>query len=131
MEQMLTAFSSIKDTSSLLKKLLYGSPCVSLEIANPSSSEEIVFYIAVPRKFRENIEKQIHSFFPYASLEKANDYNIFFPGSKTEASIISLTNKHSLPIRTYENLETDPLSGITNALSKLERSRRARRFKWF
>ena len=120
MEQMLTAFSSIKDANSLVKKLIYGSPCVSLEIANPSKSEEIVFYIAVPHKFRENIEKQINSFFPYASLEKAGDYTIFFPGSKTEASIIKLKNKHALPIRTYENLETDPLNGIANALSKLD-----------
>ena len=120
MEQMLTAFSSIRDTNSLLKKILYGSPCVSLEIANSANSEEIVFYIAVPRKFRENIEKQIHSFFPYASLEKTVDFNIFFPGSKSEASIIKLKNSYALPIRTYENLETDPLNAVANALSKLD-----------
>lgn len=120
MEQMLTAFSSIRDTNSLLKKMLYGSPCLSLEIANSAKSEEIVFYIAVPRKFRENIEKQIHSFFPYASLEKTTDYNIFFPGSKSEASIIKLKNNYALPVRTYENLETDPLNAIANALSKLD-----------
>lgn len=120
MEQMLTAFSSIRDTSGFLKKLLYGSPCISLEIANPSKSEEIVFFIAVPRKFRENIEKQIHSFFPYASLEKTADFNIFFPGSKTEASIVKLRNNFALPIRTYEGQEMDPLNAIANALSKLD-----------
>jgi hypothetical protein len=120
MEQMLTAFSSIRDTRSFFKKLLYGSPAISLEIANSSKSEEIVFFIAVPRKFRENIEKQIHSFFPYASLEKTTDFNIFFPGSKTEASIIKLKNKFALPIRTYENQEMDPLNAIANALSKLD-----------
>ncbi|MFZ2188320.1 MAG: TraM recognition domain-containing protein [Candidatus Moraniibacteriota bacterium] len=120
MEQMLTAFSSIRDTRSFFKKLLYGSPAISLEIANSSKNEEIVFFIAVPRKFRENIEKQIHSFFPYASLEKTTDFNIFFPGSKTEASIIKLKNKFALPIRTYENQEMDPLNAIANALSKLD-----------
>jgi hypothetical protein len=120
MEQMLTAFSSIRDTRSFFKKLLYGSPAISLEIANSSKSEEIVFFIAVPRKFRENIEKQIHSFFPYASLEKTTDFNIFFPESKTEASIIKLKNKFALPIRTYENQEMDPLNAIANALSKLD-----------
>jgi hypothetical protein len=120
MEQMLTAFSSIRDTRSFFKKLLYGSPAISLEIANSSKSEEIVFFIAVPRKFRENIEKQIHSFFPYASLEKTIDFNIFSPGSKTEASTIRLKNKFALPIRTYENQEMDPLNAIANALSKLD-----------
>lgn len=120
MEQMLTAFSSIRDTRSFMKKLLYGSPAISLEIANSAKSEEIIFFIAVPRKFRENIEKQIHSFFPYASLEKTTDYNIFFPGSKTEASIIKLKNSFALPIRTYENQEMDPLNAIANAMSKLD-----------
>ena len=35
----------------------------------------IIFFIAVPKKFREAVEKQIHSFFPHASLEKAKDEN--------------------------------------------------------
>ena len=120
MEQMLTAFSSIRDTRSFFRKIIYGSPAISLEIANSAKSEEIVFFIAVPRKFRENIEKQIHSFFPYASLEKTTDFNIFAPGSVTEASIIKLKNKFALPIRTYENQEMDPLNAIANAISKLE-----------
>lgn len=120
MEQMLTAFSSIRDTRGLFKKLLYGSPCISLEIANSSKDEEIVFFIAVPRKFRENIEKQIHSFFPYASLEKISDFNIFSPGSKTAASVIKLKNSYALPIRTYESQEMDPLNAIANALSRLD-----------
>jgi hypothetical protein len=120
MEQMLTAFSSIRDTRSFFRKMIYGSPAISLEIANSAKSEEIVFFIAVPRKFRENIEKQIHSFFPYASLEKTTDFNIFAPGSVTEASIIKLKNKFALPIRTYENQEMDPLNAIANAISKLE-----------
>ncbi|MFZ2193024.1 MAG: TraM recognition domain-containing protein [Candidatus Moraniibacteriota bacterium] len=120
MEQMLTAFSSIKDTHSFFKKLMYGSPCISLEIAKPSKSEEIIFFIAVPKKYRENIEKQINSFFPYASLERAADYNIFSPGSKTVTSIIKLKNKPALPIRTYESQKMDPLNAIANAISKLE-----------
>ncbi len=120
MEQLLTALSSIKDIRGIKSRLLYGSPCVSFEIANSSKSEEIVFYIAVPRKFKESVEKQIHSFFPNASLEKASDYNIFFPGSVTCASILKLKNKFTLPIKTYENLEIDPLNAITNAMSRLE-----------
>ena len=120
MEQLLTALSSIKDTRGFLKRILYGSPCISFEIANSAKSEEIIFFAAVPKKFKESIEKQIHSFFPNAVLEKSEDYNIFFPGSFTEAAIIKLKNKYTLPVRTYENMEVDPLNAITNALSKLD-----------
>lgn len=120
MEQLLTALSSIKDTRSLIQKIIYGAPCVSFEIANPSNSEEIVFFMAVPKKFRESVEKQVNSFFPHAVMEKSQDYTIFSPGSFTEASILKLKNRYTLPIRTYENLEVDPLNAITNAISKLE-----------
>jgi hypothetical protein len=120
MEQLLTALSSIKDTRGMIARLIYGTPCVSFEIANSAKSEEIIFYIALPKKFRESVEKQIHSFFPNAVLEKTEDYNIFFPGSFTEASILKLKNRFTLPVKTYENMEVDPLNSITNALSKLE-----------
>ncbi len=120
MEQLLTAFASIKDKRSFFKRLFYGSPCISFEVANSANSEEIIFYVVMPKKFRDNIEKQIHSFFPNAVLEKTKDYTIFSSNSFTAASIIKLKNKYSLPIRTYENLEVDPLNAITNALSKLE-----------
>ena len=120
MEQLLTALSSLKDTRGIIARILYGSPCVSFEIANSAKSEEIIFYTSVPKKFRESVEKQIHSFFPNAVLEKATDYNIFFPGSFTSASILKLKNKYTLPLKTYETMEIDPLNAITNALSKLE-----------
>jgi hypothetical protein len=120
MEQLLMALSGNKNRQSIISRLIYGSPSISLEIANSAKSEEIVFYIALPKKFRESIEKQIHSYFPNAVLEKTQDYNIFFPGSFTEASIIKLKNKYTLPVRTYENMEVDPLNAITNAISKLE-----------
>jgi len=120
MEQLLMSLSSIKDHNGFIKKLIFGSPCISFEIAKSAKSEEIIFYIALPKRFRESIEKQIHSFFPNALLEKTKDYNIFSPGSITHASTIKLKNKFTLPVRTYENMEVDPLNAITNALSRLE-----------
>lgn len=120
MEQLFTALSSLKDTSGIWNRLLYGSPRLAFEISNSAKSEEIVFYVSVPKKFRESVEKQIHSFFPNAILEKSQDYNIFFPGSHTAASVLRLKNKHTLPLKTYENLEVDPLNAIANAISKLE-----------
>jgi hypothetical protein len=120
MEQLLTSISTIKDKKGILASILYDAPCVSFEIANSSSDDEIVFFIAMPKKFRENIEKQIHSYFPNASLEKAPDYTIFSSGSFTAATTLKLKNSYILPLKTYESLEIDPLNSIANALSKLD-----------
>lgn len=120
MEQLLTAISTIKDNKGMIHNFLYDAPYISLEIANSSKNDEIIFFIAMPKKFRENIEKQIHSYFPHASLEKAPDYTIFSPGSFTAAATLQLKEEYVLPIRTYESLEVDPLNAIANALSKLD-----------
>lgn len=93
---------------------------MSLEIANPSDSEEIFFYLSFPRKYRDTIEKQVHSFFPEASMEAIEDYTIFRPGSFTASSILALKDTQALPVLTYEEMDVDPLSEITNAMSKLQ-----------
>lgn len=120
MEQLLTAISTFKDKRNFFHRFFYDFPHVSLEIANSAGDDEIIFFIAMPRKFRENIEKQITSYFPNASLEKVSDYTIFSPGSHTAAATLQLKNSYILPIKTYEKLEVDPLNAIANALSKLE-----------
>lgn len=120
MEQLLTAISTIKDRRGFFHRFLYDFPHISLEIANSSEDDEIIFFISMPKKFRENIEKQINSFFPDAALEKVPDYTIFSPGSYTAAAILQLKRSYILPIKTYEKLEVDPLNAIANALSKLE-----------
>ncbi len=122
MEQLLASLSGLKDVKAWWKQLLYGQPHLSFEIANSAKDEEIIFFVAVPKKFREAIEKQINSFFPNASLELSQDFNIFYPGSATCASILKLKNDYVFPIKTYENQEIDPLNALTNALSKLDRA---------
>jgi len=120
MEQLLTSLSTFKGQAGFWKQIIYGKPYISFEIANSAEEEEIIFFVAVSKKFREALEKQIHSFFPNASLEKSNDFNIFFPGSVTAAAVLGLKRKYYLPIKTYENLEIDPLNAIANALSRLD-----------
>lgn len=119
MEQLLTSIANIKEKKSF-RKFIYGSPNISLEIANPSNNEEIFFYLGIPKKFRESIEKQVHSYFPNASIEKVPDYTIFRPDSFTSAAVLKLKNKFALPVRTYEAMDVDPLNEISNALSKLQ-----------
>ncbi|EKE19365.1 MAG: hypothetical protein ACD_9C00038G0001, partial [uncultured bacterium] len=120
MEQLLTTLSNIKEKKSIIGHFLYSEPYIAMEIANPAGNEEIQFYLAVPKKFRDSIEKQVHAYFPHASVEKISDYTIFSPGSFTAAALLKLKHSHALPILTYEHMETDPLAEISNALSKLQ-----------
>ena len=119
MEQLLVSFSTLKSENGLFFGLLYGKPHIAFEIANASGSEEICFYIAFPRKLKENAEKLIHSFFPNVAMDDVKDYNIFTPGSITQASFLSLKKNFFFPILTYKALEVDPLNALANSLSKL------------
>lgn len=119
MEQLFSALSGIRRKHTLVGGKL--PPLhFSLEIANPSDSEEIFFYISFPKRYREAVEKQIHSFFPDAYVELTADYTIFRPGSSHAVSVLQLKNSHALPILTYEEMDVDPLNEVTNALSKLQ-----------
>ncbi len=120
MEDFLSALASVHATRGFFDKMFYKSPIISLEIANPSDSEEIAFYIAAPRGIWERVEKQVHSHFSDAAVEVVDDYTIFAPGSHTAIATLALKNKHALPIRTYKELDNDPLNEIATALSKLD-----------
>jgi len=108
MEQLYSSLSSIKEP-------------IVLEIANPSLEEEIYFYAACSRKFGEVLEKEINGFFHKANVEKIEDYNIFNPQGCEAAAYLKLKKRNILPIKTYQELEADPLGRITTALSKLEK----------
>lgn len=120
MEQLLASITNIKPKGVFLKSLFFEPPSIVFEIANPSSSEEISFYLSVPKRYRESVEKQIHSFFPHAVIEKVPDYTVFAPGSCTAVSTLELKKSYALPLKTYRALGVDPLNEITNALSKLQ-----------
>jgi hypothetical protein len=47
-------------------------------------------------------------------------YNIFPKGNFQAATELTLQKKYMYPLRTYKDMESDPLSAITNSLSKLE-----------
>ncbi|MFZ1627149.1 MAG: DUF87 domain-containing protein [Candidatus Moraniibacteriota bacterium] len=120
MEQLLTSLASLRRHFPWWKHIFFEPPHIVFEIANPSSSEEIFFYLSVPKHYRESVEKQIHSFFPQSAIEKVSDYTIFSPTSETAVSLLELSAGHALPLKTYKTLSVDPLNEISNALSKLE-----------
>lgn len=120
MEHLFASLGNIKEKANIWHRIIYGDAVVALEMANPSGNDEISFYVGAPKKFINIVERQIHSFYPKASIERVKDYNIFSPSSFTAASSLTLKDKHHFPIRTYQALEADPLNNITNVLGKFD-----------
>lgn len=120
MEHFYSSLSGLKKGT--FNETLYGSPYFTFEIANPAQEEEIIFYASGPRRFIDDVEKQIHGIFSTASIVEAEDYNIFNPKGATVASRIKLKRDDILPIRTYMLLESDPLNLITGEMTKLDKT---------
>ena len=118
MEQLYAAFARLSARGAI-ERLLIGAEHVTFEVAIPAVGEEIAFYIAVPGHIGDEIEKAIHSVYATAHVERITDYNIFHPYSLAAGAILSLKRHPGLPIKTYQTLESDPLQGVTTALSKL------------
>ena len=118
MEHLYTTLSSIRPNGFWQRISNY--PYFSLEIAVPSNQDGIAFYLLVPRDKVNLVEKQIHSFFPFASVEETKGYNIFFPRGACSGCQLKLKKEQYLSLKTYRELESDPLNNITNSLSKLD-----------
>ncbi len=80
----------------------------------------IHFYLAVPREVQQLVELQIQAQYPQANIEETVDYNLFGPQSHIRAAMLKLSKPWYFPIRTYKKLDSDPLSALTNVLSKVQ-----------
>lgn len=115
----LSSLSSLKETN-FLKSIVFGKPIWSFEIvAHPNG--EIVFFVAAPRDYESFLEKQILAYYPKADVRRVQDYTLFEAGDTVTGGFVKQERKKYLPIKTYEELTADPLQGITQALSKMEK----------
>ena len=90
------------------------------EVAVPHVGEEIHFYVAVPKQMSEVTAKQIQGLWAGASVERAgDDYNIFNPNGATAGAYLLQKEDYALPIRTYQELESDSFASVLGALSKV------------
>ncbi|MBN2854539.1 type IV secretion system DNA-binding domain-containing protein, partial [Patescibacteria group bacterium] len=84
-------------------------------------SNKIAFYVVVPEKDSRYIEQQIHANYPEAVIEEVEDYNIFKPDSQVAAAYLKTKRDFVFPIKTYREMETDPMNSLINVLSKLDK----------
>lgn len=114
-EHLYASFYSIY-TGTWRNKII-GEEHISIEIATINGITN--FYVAVPRHLVELIRKQMNAQLPDAIIDEVDGYNIFHENSQTEAISLTFNKNFMYPIKTYEEMESDPLNNITNALSKL------------
>ncbi|MEK7061801.1 MAG: type IV secretory system conjugative DNA transfer family protein [Patescibacteria group bacterium] len=115
MEQVFANFLYLK------KPKLFGEPpSVAFEIASQIGGTDISFYVCVPKSLDTAFEKYVQGVYPRAIVEKIpQDYTIFEPQGVTAGAFLKLKENSLFPISTYQNLEKDPLSTVTNNLSKI------------
>ncbi|MBI5004585.1 MAG: TraM recognition domain-containing protein [Candidatus Lloydbacteria bacterium] len=95
----------------------------TLELAISGESEEMIFYAGVPDAKSDLFEKQLLAAFPRATLkENPNDYNIFIENGASAASYAVPSFSPALSLKTYEAFDSDPLSALLNAFSKIKKT---------
>lgn len=100
------------------KVMLFKLDLVSFEIVCEKGI--ISFYVTTYKEYQQLVEKQITSYYKDAYIDIAEPYVIDKKGYKTRSLMGYLVKKDWYPIKMYQNIENDPLNGITNVLSKLE-----------
>jgi hypothetical protein len=95
----------------------------TLEIALGNQSDELIVYAAIPNKHLSLFEKQILAFYHNAKIrEMTDDYNIFNERGGSVGAYASFSERAVMPIKTYENIDHDPMNTILNVFSKLKTS---------
>jgi len=92
---------------------------LSFEIV--STGGQIRFYVWVPKILQSFVEGQIYAQYPTVQIYRMDDDYVDtrdkYPVKYTAE--LALTENESLPIKTFDNFEVDPLAGITGTLAKL------------
>lgn len=88
-----------------------------------ANQKRIAFYVVSPERLSRYMEQQIHAYYPEASIEKVEDYNIFHSRGKVLASSVKPKRNFIFPIKTYRQMEAaDPMNSLVNVMSKLDKN---------
>lgn len=117
-EQLFSSFASLSTAEGFLS---FSKVPDSITFEIVAKSGDIRFYVGVPRKLQDMVEKQINGAYPDAHIQEVEDYNIF----ETEKGKVAFTSLHLkksdyLPIKFYKDLAVDPLATIVSTLGKMQ-----------
>lgn len=116
MEQFYAGMQSISEDKRNEKENYF-----TLEVALSNVQDEVVIYAGIPNKHLSLFEKQILSNYHDAKVRVVeDDYNIFHEGGASAGAYAYLQERPVLPIKTYDNIEHDPMNTILSVFSKLK-----------
>jgi len=116
MEQFYAGMQSISEGKSNAKEIYF-----TLEVAIDNQSDEVVVYAGIPNKHLSLFEKQILAFYHNAKIrEVTDDYNIFNEKGGSAGAYGAFSQREVMPIKTYDNIDHDPMNTILNVFSKLK-----------
>ncbi len=116
-EAFFAAVAGLKAQTGFMRWLSGRDDHFSFEIV--SHNGQISFYVDTPKSKQPFIEEQIHAQYPYAQIDEMTDYNIFGKNSTVVGAYMGSTHKPVFPFKTYKKMDSDPLSPILNALSRM------------
>ena len=116
MEQFYAGMQSISEGNNNEKENYF-----TLEVALSCVSDQVIIYAAVPNRHISLFEKQVLAFYHDAKIKDVpDDYNIFNERGGSVGAYASFTERGVMPIKTYDNIEHDPMNMILNVFSKLK-----------
>ncbi len=116
-EQLFSSFASLKSPHGMFAFTKVGDSITFEIVAKP---QDIRFYVGVPKKLQDMVEKQINGAYPDAQIKEVEDYNIFENEGKVAFSGFTLKKDCYKPIKTYKDFALDPLSTFTATLGKMQ-----------
>lgn len=122
MEQFYRNINEISELSlqNVFNTFIFKSSIVSFELV--AQKKIVEFYVVTQKKFQSLVEKQITSYYPNGDITIEKRLDIKPKGNKLKCYYAYQKNNFFYPIKTYKNLENDPLNDLTNIFSKLEDS---------
>jgi len=117
-EQLFSSFASLEKAEGLLGFSKVPDSITFEIVAKPG---DIRFYVGVPKKLHDMVEKQINGAYPDAHIEEVEDYNIFeTENGKVAFTSLALKKSSYLPIKLYKDLPVDSLSTVVSTLGKMQ-----------
>jgi hypothetical protein len=99
MEQIVGSLSSLHKTAKFKWfNVLIAQPTLSLEIIG--TSQTIKFYVSVPDKYQDLVEKQIYSVYNGADVQPVDEPNIYSETGKVEYLWLGLKKNPFYPLKT-------------------------------
>jgi hypothetical protein len=82
--------------------------------------EVILFILAVPQDYTETFEKMISSFYSWAVIDTIPQPKLLDAGKYMATGAFTLLKETTLPIKTYESYEIDPMDGILSSFARVD-----------